>query len=123
VDLRTDLTPAQLLETVGGYDAIIVRSATRVTADVLEAAEKLRVIGRAGVGVDNIDIAAATKRGVMVLNAPEGNIVSTAEHTWAMLLAVARLLPQAYCGLVHGRKWERHAFTGVQLAGKTLGVV
>lgn len=123
VDLRTDLTPAQLLETVGGYDAIIVRSATRVTADVLEAAEKLRVIGRAGVGVDNIDIAAATKRGVMVLNAPEGNIVSTAEHTWAMLLAVARLLPQAYCGLVRGRKWERHAFTGVQLAGKTLGVV
>lgn len=121
--VRTDtLAPAALLAEVGGYDAIVVRSPTKVTADVIAAGEKLRFIGRAGVGVDNIDVDAATARGIVVMNSPGGNTVSTAEHTIAVMLAVARRIPHAHASLVSGG-WDRKAYRGTELAGKTLGVV
>lgn len=114
---------AEVLERIGEYHGLIVRSATRVDAPLIEAAVNLRVIGRAGVGVDNVDLAAATKRGIVVINSPEGNTLSTAEHTLAMMFALARKIPQAYVSLVKEGKWERGRFLGVQLFGKTLGVV
>lgn len=122
VDERPDLSEAGLPEAIGPYDALIVRSQTKVTADVLERAEHLKVIGRAGIGLDNVDVEAATRRGVMVVNAPQSNIVSAAEHTWALLLAQARNVPQAHAALKAGR-WDRTRFQGVELHGKTLGVV
>ncbi|MGE5507589.1 MAG: phosphoglycerate dehydrogenase [Chitinophagales bacterium] len=122
VDVRTGLPAADLLGCIGDYDGLIVRSQTKVTADLIAAAGRLKVVGRAGVGVDNVDVGAATARGIVVLNAPEGNTVSTAEHTWAMLMAVARSLPQACQSLKEG-KWDRKSFLGVELQGKTLGVV
>ncbi len=103
-------------------DGWIIRSGTRITADLIEAAERLKVIGRAGVGVDNIDLEAATRRGVLVINAPDGNTISTAEHTCAMLLSLARRIPQAHASLSEGR-WDRKPFTGSELYEKTLGVV
>ena len=112
----------ELLAMIPGFDAIIVRSPTKVTADVIERGAKLRFIGRAGVGVDNIDVGAATRRGVVVINSPRSNTVSTAEHTMAMMLAVARDLPRAHASLTAGR-WERDSFRGVELCEKTLGVV
>ena len=114
--------PADLLEMIGEYDAIVVRSPTQVTADVIERGHKLRFIGRAGVGVDNIDVAAATRRGIIVINSPRSNTVSTAEHTLALMLAVARDLPRAHETVVSGA-WERDRFKGVELNGKVLGVV
>src|SRR6202007_2644140 len=99
-----------------------IRSATKVTAPVIEASDGLVVVGRAGIGLDNVDVAAATKRGVMVVNAPQSNILSAAEHTLALLLAVARNVPQAHTALKAG-KWERSRWEGVELHGKTLGVV
>ena len=99
-----------------------MRSATQVDAELIARAERLRVIGRAGVGVDNVDVAAATRRGILVCNAPQSNIVSAAEHTIALLLAIARNVPQAHAALVEGR-WERSRFGGVELDGKTLGVL
>ena len=99
-----------------------MRSATQVDAELIARADQLRVIGRAGVGVDNVDVAAATRRGILVCNAPQSNIVSAAEHTIALLLAVARNVPQAHAALVEGR-WERSRFGGVELDGKTLGVL
>ena len=119
VDVKPD---GDLAETIGGYDAIIIRSATQVTADLLERAERLKVIGRAGVGVDNVDLAAASKRGVVVANAPESTVVSAAEHTFGLLLALTRQIPQAHAALEEGR-WERSQFAGLELADKTLGLV
>jgi len=122
VDVQTGLSPEQLQGAIVGAHALIVRSATQVDADLLAAGNDLMVVGRAGVGLDNVDVEAATRRGVMVANAPESNIVSAAEHTMAMLLAVARNVPQAHAALVQGR-WERSKWEGVELFDKTLGVV
>ena len=111
-----------LAEIIGEYDAIVIRSATKLTADLIEAGTSLKVIGRAGVGVDNVDVDAATRRGIVVANAPESNVVSAAEHTVALLLALARNVPQAHGALVDGR-WERSKWGGVEVADKTLGVL
>jgi D-3-phosphoglycerate dehydrogenase len=115
-------SPEELLALIPDFEAIIVRSPTRVTAAVIEAGKRLKFIGRAGVGVDNIDVAAATRRGIVVINSPRSNTVSTAEHTMALMLAVAREIPRAHATVTSGR-WERDTFRGVELAGKTLGVV
>jgi D-3-phosphoglycerate dehydrogenase len=122
VDVQLGLSDEQLLEVVPGAAALIVRSATQVTAEVLAAGRDLVIVGRAGVGVDNVDVAAATSRGVMVANAPGSNALSTAEHTMAMLLAQARNVPQADAALKAGR-WEKSKWGGVELYGKTLGVI
>ena len=122
VDVQEGLSPEQLLEAVVGAHALIIRSATDVTAEVLAAGSDLVVVGRAGIGLDNVDTVAATERGVMVVNAPQSNILSAAEHTMALLLSMARNVPQAHAALVSGR-WERSRWTGVELADKTLGVV
>lgn len=122
VTVNTKLTPDQLIAEIPQYDALIVRSATKVTAGVIEAATNLKVIGRAGVGVDNIDLEAATRRGVIVVNTPGGNTVSTAEHTIAMLMAMARYIAQAHMSMKQGQ-WDRKRFTGIELRGKVLGVV
>jgi D-3-phosphoglycerate dehydrogenase / 2-oxoglutarate reductase len=122
VDVRLGLSPEELLGEVAGAHALIIRSSTRVNADVLAAGRELVVVGRAGIGVDNVDVAAATGRGVMVVNAPFSITLSTAEHTMAMLLALARNIPQAHSALVAGR-WEKSKWGGVELHGKTLGVL
>ena len=122
VDVRTDLTPDGLCAAIGDYDALVVRSKTRVTADVIAAGGRLRLVGRAGVGVDNIDVAAATRQGVIVMNAPGGSTVTVAEHTFAMMLAAARNIPAATSSLKAGR-WDKKKLQGRQLAGMTLGVV
>ena len=122
VAVRLGLSPDELLDAVSGASALIIRSATQVTDDVLAAGADLMVVGRAGIGLDNVDVDAATQRGVMVVNAPQSNIVSAAEHTMALLLAVARNVPQAHTALVDGR-WERSKWEGVELVDKTLGVV
>jgi D-3-phosphoglycerate dehydrogenase len=111
-----------LAATIGDYDAIVIRSATKLTAEVIERAERLKVIGRAGVGVDNVDVDAATRRGIVVANAPESTVTSAAEHTIGLLVALARNIPQAHAALKQGR-WERSAWGGVELEGKTLGVL
>ena len=116
VDARPGLSPAELREVIGEYDALVVRSATKVTADVIARADRLRVIGRAGIGVDNIDVDAATKRGIVVMNTPGGSNVTTAEHAIAMLLALARNIPQA-AAAVRAGKWPRstwHRHRGLQ---------
>ncbi len=122
VDVRPELVEGGLAEAIAPYDALIVRSQTRVTAEVLAAAEQLKVVARAGIGVDNVDVEAATRRGVLVVNAPQSNVVSAAEHTVALLLAQARNVPQASASLKAGQ-WERSKWQGVELQGKTLGVV
>src|SRR4051794_38024181 len=122
VDERPGLSPEELLDAVKGAHALVIRSATQVTADVLEAGRDLVVVGRAGIGLDNVDIAEATRRGVMVVNAPQSNILSAAEHTLALLLAQARNVPQANADLRSG-KWNRSKWEGVELHGKTLGIV
>ncbi len=122
VDVREGLSPDELLSAVAGAHALIIRSATKVTAEVLAAGTALQVVGRAGVGLDNVDVAAATERGVMVVNAPTSNILSVAEQAMALLLAQARNIPQAHSALVAGR-WERSKWEGVELHGKVLGVV
>jgi len=122
VDVGTDWSDEQLAERIGDYDGIVIRSATKLTAELMSGAARLKVIGRAGVGVDNVDVAAATKRGIVVANAPESNVVTAAEHTMALLLALARNIPQAYASLIAGR-WERSKFSGVELYEKTLGIV
>jgi len=121
VDVRVGLSPEELRQAIKGAHALVVRSATNVDDALLAAGTDLLVVGRAGVGLDNVDIEAATRRGVMVANAPESNIVSAAEHTMAMLLAVARNVPQAHAALVQGR-WERSKWEGVELFDKVLGV-
>jgi D-3-phosphoglycerate dehydrogenase len=122
VDVVLGLDQEELLERIGDYDGLIVRSATKVTAEVIERAENLKAIGRAGIGVDNIDVEAATKRGILVANAPESNTVAAAEHTLAMMLAAARRIPAADSSLRNG-EWNRSAFKGVEVAEKTLGLV
>ena len=122
IDLRTDLTPAALLEAIGGYDALLVRSGTQVTADLLRAGKALRVVARAGVGVDNIDVPAATALGIIVVNAPTGNVVAAAEHTIALLMSLARLVPQADAHVRSGQ-WKRSQFMGVEVRNKVLGTV
>ncbi|HEX4951633.1 MAG TPA: phosphoglycerate dehydrogenase [Blastocatellia bacterium] len=122
VDQNVGLKPDQLKDIIGDYDALIVRSETRVTADIINAATKLKVIGRAGSGVDNIDVPAATKRGIVVMNAAAGNSVTTGEHTLAMMMALARKIPQAHASMKSG-KWEKKKFMGVELRGKMLGIV
>ena len=119
VDVDAD---SNLDEIIGRYDALVVRSATKVTAELIDRADRLKVIGRAGVGVDNVDVEAATRRGIVVANAPESTVVSAAEHTIGLLVALARNIPQAHAALKQGR-WERKAYGGVELAGKTLGVL
>jgi D-3-phosphoglycerate dehydrogenase / 2-oxoglutarate reductase len=122
VEKRTGLKGEELFEAVRDCEGLVVRSETKVTAQLLEAAGALRAIGRAGVGVDNIDVPAATQRGVVVMNAPDGNTMTTAEHTLALLLSLARRVPQGNASLKDGR-WERKKFVGVELRGKTLGIV
>jgi len=113
---------SDLAEAIGRYDALIVRSATKVTADLIARADNLKVIGRAGVGIDNVDVDAATRRGIVVANAPESTVISAAEHTIGLLVALTRNIPQAHAALKQGR-WERKAYGGVELADKTLGVL
>jgi D-3-phosphoglycerate dehydrogenase / 2-oxoglutarate reductase len=122
VDVKTGLSAEELQEIIGEYDALIVRSATQVDAALLERAERLKVVGRAGIGLDNVDVETATRNGVLVVNAPTSNVLSAAEHTLALLLAQARNIPQAHSALVAGR-WEREKWQGVELHGKTLGVI
>jgi D-3-phosphoglycerate dehydrogenase len=122
VDVKTGLSPDALLAIVKEYDGIIVRSATRVTAKVIEAAERLKVIGRAGSGLDNVDLEAATKRGIVVMNTPGGNTVTTAEHTMAMIFSLVRSIPEASAS-TKGGKWEKSRFMGMELYNKTLGIL
>lgn len=122
VDVRVGLAPAELKAIIGEYQGLIVRSETKVTADILQGADQLQVIGRAGTGVDNIDVPVATQRGIVVMNAAAGNSVTTAEHTISLLMSLARKIPQAHAKL-KGGKWDKKSFMGVELAGKTLGVI
>jgi D-3-phosphoglycerate dehydrogenase len=122
VDVITNLSPEELIEKIKEYDALVIRSGTKVTADVIKAADRLKVIGRAGVGIDNVDVEAASKKGIIVLNTPGGNTISAAEHTIAMMLALARNIPQANAAL-HNGEWNRKKYTGVEFFNKTLGVV
>jgi D-3-phosphoglycerate dehydrogenase / 2-oxoglutarate reductase len=122
VEVGTDWEDAELERRIGEFEGILIRSGTKLTADLFERAERLRVVGRAGVGVDNVDVDAATKRGVVVANAPQSNVITAAEHTMAMLLALARKVPQAHRSLTGGA-WERSRFSGVELYEKTLGVL
>ncbi len=122
VDSKPGLSPAELLSVVGGYQGLVIRSGTTVTAEVVAAADQLRVIGRAGIGVDNIDLDAASKRGIVVMNTPGGNNVTTAEHTISMMLSLARHIPQANASLRAGQ-WRRGDFLGTEVCNKTLGIV
>ncbi len=122
VDLKTGLTPAELRAIIPAYDGLAIRSATKVTKELLDAATNLKVVGRAGIGVDNVDIRSATARGVVVMNTPHGNTITTAEHAIAMMFALARQIPQADASTRAG-KWEKNRFIGVELTGKTLGVI
>ncbi len=121
-DARPGISKVALLAIIGDYDAVVVRSATRLTADIIQAAKKLKIIGRAGIGVDNIDVDAATAAGVIVMNAPFGNSITTAEHTIALLMALARDIPAANVS-THSGKWEKDRFVGTELYGKTLGII
>ena len=122
VETGFDWSAEMLAERIGEFDAILVRSATALTAELIERGERLRIIARAGVGVDNVDVPAATRRGILVANAPQSNVVTAAEHTMALLLALARNVPQAHASLTAGR-WERSRFSGVELYGKVLGIL
>ena len=122
VELGTDWSRDQLAERIGDYEGILIRSATKLDAELLGKASRLRAVGRAGVGVDNVDVPAATKRGIVVANAPQSNVITAAEHTMALLLALARNIPQAHASLTSG-KWERSKFSGVELFEKTLGIL
>lgn len=122
VDVKTGLTPEEILKIIGEYDGLAVRSATKATAALIKAGTKLKVIGRAGIGVDNVDIPAATANGVVVMNTPFGNSVTTAEHTISLMMSLARQIPQANAS-THAGKWEKSGFMGVELSGKTLGLI
>lgn len=122
VDNKPGISPDELADIIGNYDALAIRSATKVTADIIAKAKNLKVIGRAGVGVDNVDVEAATQRGIIVMNTPGGNTISTAEHSFSMLMALARNVPQASADL-HKGLWEKKKYTGVELFGKTLGII
>ncbi|GAC1323453.1 MAG: phosphoglycerate dehydrogenase [Thermoleophilaceae bacterium] len=122
VDLGVDWSDEELAERIGGYEGMVIRSATKLTAELIDRADRMKVIGRAGIGVDNIDVGAATRRGIVVANAPQSNIVAAAEHTIALMLALCRNIPQAHASLTAGR-WERSKFGGVEVYEKTLGVL
>ncbi|MFH1318608.1 MAG: phosphoglycerate dehydrogenase, partial [Candidatus Omnitrophota bacterium] len=122
VDVKTGLKPEELKIIIKDYDAVIIRSGTKLSADIIKQADKLRVIGRAGVGLDNVDLAAATEKGVVVMNSPAGNTISTCEHTLSMLLALSRNIPQANVSVKSG-EWKRSKFMGVELYKKTLGII
>ncbi|HVB68430.1 MAG TPA: phosphoglycerate dehydrogenase [Acetobacteraceae bacterium] len=122
VDLKPGLSPAELRAIIGGYDGLAIRSATKVTRELLDAATNLKVVGRAGIGVDNVDIKSATARGVVVMNTPHGNTITTAEHAIAMMFALARQIPEASASTKAG-KWEKNRFMGVELSAKTLGLI
>ena len=122
VDLKPGLSPADLRAIIADYDGLAIRSATKVTKELLDAAPRLRVVGRAGIGVDNVDVKSATARGVVVMNTPHGNAITTAEHAIAMMFALARQIPEATASTRAG-KWEKNRFMGVELTGKTLGLI
>ena len=122
VDVKTNMPQEELIKIIGNYDALVTRSQTQVTQELIDAATKLKVIGRAGVGVDNINIPAATARGIVVVNAPEGNTIAATEHTIAMLMAMTRHVPQAHQSIQEGR-WDRKSFDGIQVQGKTIGII
>ena len=122
VDIKTGLRPAELATIIAPYDALLIRSSTTVTREIIDKADSLKVIGRAGVGVDNVDLEAATRRGIVVMNSPHGNSVTTAEHAISMMMALARKIPAANASLKAG-VWDRKSFTGAEVCGKTLGVV
>ncbi len=122
VDVKTKLPPTELKSIIGDYQGIIVRSATKLTADIIKEAKNLKVIGRAGVGLDNVDVRQATKQGIIVMNSPGGNTISTAEHTMSMMLALSRNIPQASASLKRN-EWDRKKFIGMEVYGKTLGVI
>ncbi|HYF06246.1 MAG TPA: hydroxyacid dehydrogenase, partial [Acetobacteraceae bacterium] len=122
VDFKPGLSPAELRTIIGEYDGLAVRSATKVTRELLEAATRLKVVGRAGIGVDNVDVTSASARGVVVMNTPYGNAITTAEHAIAMMFALARQIPEASASTKAG-KWEKNRFMGVELFGKTLGLI
>src|SRR4026208_1789007 len=122
VDVKLGLKPEGLKQICGDYDGWVIRSGTTITAELIAAAKNLKVIGRAGVGYENIDADAATKRGIVVMNTPGGNNVTTGEHTIALMMALARHIPQAVASLKSG-KWERNKFVGVELCNKTIGVI
>ncbi|MBI4764503.1 MAG: phosphoglycerate dehydrogenase [Deltaproteobacteria bacterium] len=122
VDVKTGLTPDELKSIIKDYDGLVIRSATKVTTDLIQAADKLKVVGRAGIGLDNVDIPAASQRGIVVMNTPEGNTITTAEHTISLLLSLARKIPQATASL-KGQKWEKKKFEGREIFNKTLGII
>ncbi|MBT8360912.1 MAG: phosphoglycerate dehydrogenase [Desulfobacterales bacterium] len=122
VDFKPGMTPDEIRAIIGGYDGLVIRSSTKVTAELLEAAGRLKVVGRAGIGLDNVDVAAASQKGVIVMNAPDGNATTTAEHAVAMMMALSRNIPQATSSMKSGR-WEKKKFMGRELTGKTFGVV
>jgi D-3-phosphoglycerate dehydrogenase / 2-oxoglutarate reductase len=122
VDLKPGLSPADLRAIIGEYDGLAIRSATKVTKELLEAAPNLKVVGRAGIGVDNVDVKSATARGVVVMNTPNGNTITTAEHAIALMFALARQIPEASVSTKAG-KWEKNRFMGMELYAKTLGLI
>ncbi len=122
VDVRFGLTAGDLKATIGEYDGLLVRSRSKVGADVIEAGKRLKIIGRAGIGVDNIDVAAASRRGIIVMNTPSGNAVTTAEHALCLLMSLARHIPQATASIKAG-KWDKNKFSGTEIMGKSLGVI
>ena len=122
VDARSKTSAEDIEKIIGNYEALIVRSATKVTKELLDKAARLKVVGRAGSGLDNVDVPADTKKGVVVVNTPGGNTVTTAEHTIGMIFACARMIPQAYASMKAG-KWEKNKFSGTELFSRTLGVI
>ena len=122
VDVKTNLKPEELVQIIGDYDALMIRSGTRVSQEIIEAATKLKIIGRAGVGVDNVDVPAATRKGIVVVNSPEGNTIAAAEHALAMMLALSRHIPDANASVKRG-EWDRKSFVGTEVYKKTLGIV
>ncbi|MBA4397997.1 MAG: phosphoglycerate dehydrogenase, partial [Syntrophus sp. (in: bacteria)] len=122
VDVMTNLTPDELRGVIREYDGLVIRSATKVTQAIIDSAENLKVIGRAGVGLDNVDIIAASKRGIVVMNTPGGNTITTGEHAVSMMLSLARKIPQATASMKNG-KWEKNKFMGNEIFNKTLGII
>src|ERR1700692_4048714 len=122
VEQKTGLKPEELKAIIGNFDGLAIRSSTKVIADVMAAAPKLKVVGRAGIGVDNVDVPAATARGIVVMNTPFGNSITTAEHAIALMFALARQIPAANAS-THAGKWEKNRFMGVEITGKTLGII
>jgi len=122
VDVMTNLTPDELRGIIGNYDGLAIRSATKVTSNIIEKADHLKVIGRAGIGLDNVDVSAASKRGIVVMNTPGGNTITTAEHAISMMLSLARKIPQATSSMKSG-KWEKKKFMGTEVYNKTLGII